>query len=117
MKKSFRSLFVWNESVDLAVRISVFADVLVRRRRFALADQIQRAALSVPSNIAEGKGRITDREARYFFGVARGSLFELETQLEVCLRSRLLSEATFAEMRRSIAQIGAGLTKLISASR
>jgi len=116
VKKSFRNLFVWHASVDLAVRISQFADVLVRQRRFSLADQLQRASLSIPSNIAEGAGRQTSREIRHFYRIARGSLFELETQLEVCRRLNLLRETTFAELRESIAKIGAGLSKLIAQS-
>jgi len=53
MKKSFRQLFVWETSVELAVRMIALADELIARKRFALADQLVRAACSVPNNIAE----------------------------------------------------------------
>ena len=70
--------------------------------------------MSVPSNIAEGHGRQTAREIRHFYRIARGSLFELETQLEICRRRKLLRDVTFAEFQEKIAKISAGLTKLIA---
>ncbi|HEX3108533.1 MAG TPA: four helix bundle protein, partial [Thermoanaerobaculia bacterium] len=84
--RSFRDLFVWSAAVELAVRVSGIADELVERRRFALADQLQRAANSVPSNIAEGHGRLTPRDWRHFLSIARGSLYEVEAQLEILAR-------------------------------
>jgi four helix bundle protein len=57
MKNSYRKLFVWNASVDLAVRMIALADRLIAKRRFGLADQLIRASCSVPNNIAEGQGR------------------------------------------------------------
>ena len=99
--------------MDLAVRVSGIAEELVERRRFALADQIQRAANSVPSNIAEGHGRFTPRDWRHFLIIARGSLYELETQLEILTKvgfSRSLDEE-----RTLIARIGCGLSKMIKA--
>jgi len=109
--KSFRELYVWSASVDLAAQVIVMADVLCEQRRFALADQMQRAAISVPSNIAEGYGRLTRNEWRHFFGQARGSLFELETQLEIARRIHSIKECD--SERTLIAKVGVGLTKMI----
>src|SRR6185503_2540955 len=92
MKKSFRGLFVWEASVDLAVRLIALADRLAARKRFAIADQLVRAALSVPSNIAEGEGRSTNKDRRHYLVQARGSLYELETQLEIVTRARLAKD-------------------------
>lgn len=111
MKNSFRKLFVWQASVDLAVRMVKLSDRLIARRRFAIADQLVRAALSIPSNIAEGEGRRTDRDRRQYLVQARGSLYELETQLEVIVRAKLARDET--GVRDVIATIGAGLTKMI----
>ena len=72
---------------------------------------MQRAAISVPSNIAEGYGRLTRREWRHYLGQARGSLFELETQLEIAQRMKLLGACD--DERTLIAKIGKGLTKMI----
>ena len=111
MKKSFRGLFAWEGSVELAVRMIALADRLVERRRFAIADQLVRAALSVPSNVAEGQGRSTTRDRRHYLVQARGSLYEVETQLEVITRARLARDVSGA--RTLIARIGKGLTKMI----
>jgi four helix bundle protein len=111
MKKSFRNLFVWETSVELAVRMVGLADRLAARKRYAIADQIVRSALSVPSNIAEGEGRRTHRDRLHFLAQARGSLYELETQLEVVMRAGLAKDVT--GVRQLIAHIGAGLTRMI----
>ena len=109
--KSFRELYVWSASVELAVLVVRIADELCTKKRFALADQMQRAAISVPSNIAEGYGRLTRNEWRHYLGQARGSLFELETQLEIAMMIRAIPNSD--SERRLIAQVGAGLTKMI----
>lgn len=111
MKKSFRKLFVWEASVDLAVRMIELADCLIARRRFALADQLVRAACSVPNNIAEGQGRSTTRDRRHFLVQARGSLYELETQLEILKRARLAKDVT--GVHNTVAAIEAGLSRMI----
>jgi four helix bundle protein len=113
MKNSFRKLFVWEASVDLAVRIIGLSDRLIARRRFAIADQLVRAALSVPSNIAEGQGRSSTRDRRHYLVQARGSLYELETQLEIVMRAKLAKDTT--GVRKLTAQIGTGLSKMIDA--
>lgn len=111
MSNSFRGLFVWQASVDLAVRIIALSDELVARKRFTLADQLTRAAISVPSNIAEGEGRLTNRDRRHYLVQARGSLYEVETQLEIVMRARLGRDVS--DVRKLIAQIGCGLTRMI----
>jgi four helix bundle protein len=111
MKKSFRQLFVWETSVDLAVRMIALADELIARKRFALADQLVRAACSVPNNIAEGQGRATTKDRRHFLVQARGSLYELDTQLEILKRARLAKDASNVE--QLIARIECGLTRMI----
>ena len=111
MKGSYRDLFVWNASVDLAVSVIRFSDELIAERRFAIADQLVRAALSVPSNIAEGAGRLTTRDRRHFLSQARGSLFELDTQMEVVTRADLLP--TIPDFHDVIARVGAGLSRMI----
>jgi four helix bundle protein len=111
MANSFRRLFVWEASIELAVRIIHLADRLIARKRFAIADQIVRAALSVPSNIAEGQGRSSTRDRRHFLVQARGSLYELETQLEILARARLARDTS--GVMDAIKQISCGLTRMI----
>jgi four helix bundle protein len=115
MKNSFRTLYVWEASVDLAQRMITLGDRLIAKRRFALADQLVRAAISIPSNIAEGQGRTTTRDRRHYLVQARGSLYELETQLEILTRSKIARDTS--DVRTLTAQIGAGLTRMIEALR
>ena len=111
MKNSFRTLFVWEASVDLAVRMIALADLLIAKRRYAIADHLVRAALSVPANIAEGDGRSTTRDRRHYLVQARGSLYEVESHLEVIARAGLARDS--GDARTLIAKIGCGLSKMI----
>lgn len=104
---------MWEASVDLAVRVIALSDRFIARRRFAIADQLVRAAISVPSNIAEGQGRSTTRDRRHYLVQARGSLYELETQLEIVTRAKLAKDVS--GVRTLTAQISTGLTKMIDA--
>ena len=81
--QDFRQLEVWHTSMDLAKACYQAVPTLPNDERFGFATQIKRGAVSVPSNIAEGCGRNSRRELAYFIGVAIGSLFELETQIEI----------------------------------
>jgi four helix bundle protein len=112
MKNSYRGLFVWEASVDLAAQMIELADALIAQRRYALANQLVRAACSVPNNIAEGQGRFTTADRRHFLVQARGSLYELETQLEILERAKVARDERNA--RRTIAKIECGLTKMIA---
>ena len=115
MKKSYRDLFVWEASVDLAVKMIALADRLIARKRFALADQLTRASCSVPNNIAEGQGRSTTADRRHYLVQARASLYEVETQLEILKRARLAKDVS--DTRGRIAEIECGLTKMIDRLR
>ena len=98
MARSFRDLVVWQRSIQLAAAIYRLAQDFPREELFGLTSQIKRAAVSVPSNIAEGQGRLSTGEFRQFLGIARGSNFEVQTQLEIARilgigDSKLLDEA------------------------
>jgi four helix bundle protein len=83
MAHSFRDLVVWQRAMQLTVAIYRLTKDFPHEEMFGLTSQIRRAAVSVPSNIAEGHGRLNSGEYRQFLGVARGSNFELQTQLEI----------------------------------
>src|SRR5690349_15610412 len=80
--RSHRDLLVWQKARQLVRCAYVLTRSLPRHERFGLASQIQRAALSVASNIAEGWGRGTRRELHHFATIARGSTYELDTQFD-----------------------------------
>jgi len=83
MSHSFRDLQVWQKSMQLTVAIYRLTREFPREEIYGLTSQIRRAAVSVPSNIAEGQGRLNPGEFQQFLGIARGSLCELQTQLEI----------------------------------
>ena len=79
--RNFRSLNIWKEGIELVKRIYKLAELLPPEEKFGLKSQICRAAVSVPSNIAEGCARNSEIEFKRFLEIAIGSSFELETQL------------------------------------
>ncbi len=81
--KSHRDLVAWRLGYDLGLRVLRAASLFPKQETFALAVQIRRTAISVPSNVAEGFGRGTTADCLRFLKIARGSLFELDTQLQV----------------------------------
>ena len=83
---NFRELEVWRESMDLVVFVYGMLDKLPNNERFALCDQLRRAVISIPSNIAEGFGRDSHKDFAHFLSIARGSLYEVDTQLEIAER-------------------------------
>jgi four helix bundle protein len=83
MSQSFRDLQVWQRAMQLCVAICRLTRDFPREEIYGLTSQIRRAAVSVPSNIAEGQGRLSSGEFRQFLGIARGSICELQTQLEI----------------------------------
>jgi four helix bundle protein len=83
MAHSFRDLVVWQRAMQLTVAIYRLSQKFPREEIYGLTSQIRRSAVSVPSNIAEGHGRLNSGEYRQFLGIARGSNFELQTQLEI----------------------------------
>jgi len=87
--RSFRELVVWQRSIELATAIYRLTRGFPKEETYGLASQIRRSAVSVPSNIAEGQGRLSTGEFRQFLGFARGSNFEVQTQLEIARALRM----------------------------
>lgn len=81
--KSFRDLIAWQKAMIVARDVYRITEASPASERFGLAAQMRRAAVSVPSNIAEGQGRLTDKGFKVFLAQARGSAYGLETQLEL----------------------------------
>ena len=77
----YQDLVVWQKSMSLAKAVYQLTKTFPDDERFGLTSQLRRAAVSIPSNIAEGQGRLTTGEFKQFLGTARGSVFEVETQM------------------------------------
>ena len=82
----FRELIVWQKSMDLVDRVYDFTSSFPQAERFGLWSQMTRAAISIPSNIAEGSGRTSAKDCVHFLSIARGSLYEPMTQMEIAER-------------------------------
>ena len=82
--KSYRELIVWQKSMDLVKNIYRVTSVFPKEEMYGLTSQIRRAAVSIPSNIAEGYGRRTTKDFISFLYISRGSVYELQTQIEIC---------------------------------
>lgn len=88
---NYRKMIVWQKAMQLTELTYVAVKKLPKEELYALSSQIRRAVVSIPSNIAEGAGRNTDKDLRHFMTIARGSATELETQLMICEMLRYLS--------------------------
>ncbi|MCQ2361432.1 MAG: four helix bundle protein [Acidaminococcaceae bacterium] len=84
MNEGYRGLIVWQKSMELVVMVYKVAKFLPKEETYALSDQMRRAVVSVPSNIAEGYMRFTPREYAKFLSIARGSCGEVMTQIMIC---------------------------------
>ena len=106
MVSSYRDLGVWQKAMALAKAVYALASRLPREETYGLISQLQRAAVSVPSNIAEGHARESTREYLRYLLIVRGSLAEVETQLFLCERLRLLSADDIASALAISDEIG-----------
>jgi len=101
--------------MELAKRIYGVTDSFPKSEMFGLQSQMRRAAVSVPSNIAEGHGRLNDGHFRQFLASARGSLFELQTQLEIAESRKLVEQKDGKALMDASEEIARMLNGLISA--
>ena len=112
---TFKDLRVWQEGLRLATEIYRATATFPRHELFALGQQMRRAAVSIPSNIAEGKGRRSDPDFCRFLLNARGSLLELQTQIIIAQELQYLSQERADSLGSSANSIGRGLNALLNA--
>lgn len=110
----FRDLDVWNLAMDLVVDIYRATKNFPTEEKYGLTSQIRRAAVSVPSNIAEGQGRRTAGEFLNQLSVARGSLMELRTQIEIALRLDFMNQPQFEPIQEAANRVGKLMNGLIN---
>ena len=110
--KNYRELDVWKQSMDFVLDVYQALKTFPAEERYGICDQIRRAAVSIPSNIAEGFGRDTPKEFSHFLSIARGSLYEVSTQLE--LANRLGYLHANSELYPQVEAIGKMLNSLRS---
>lgn len=113
----FEKLDVWKMAVDLAEYILDLLEKLPQNKHIRIIGQIESAAVSVPQNIAEGKGRQYKKEFIQFLHISQGSVYEVVTLNEIFRRRRLLSEEEAMEIRNRCEQIDRKLNGLINSLR
>ena len=112
--KSYQDLVVWKRSVELVVEAYQLVKHLPREETYALSNQIRRAAVSIPSNIAEGNGRTSIKDYSRFLSMARGSKYELDTQLFICVKLNYLTQEQISNAMRLSEEVGRMLNVLIA---
>jgi four helix bundle protein len=112
--RRFRELIVWQDSMALARAVYAAAGDFPAGEKYGLTSQLFRASVSVPSNIAEGHGRLSDKSFALFLGHARGSLFELETQLEIASSLNYLSKERLQSLLEDCEKITRMLNALLA---
>jgi|SRR5580692_11390936 four helix bundle protein len=113
MGKSYRDLVAWQKAMDLVTAVYRLTASFPREEIYALASQMRRAAVSIPSNIAEGQERHGRAEFRHFLRQANGPLMELETQASIAERLGYASADTVAVILQDAAEIGRVINGLI----
>ena len=111
--RSFRELLAWQRAIDLVDQIYQCTSRWPTSETYGLTSQTRRAVVSVPANIAEGQGRNGTREFIHHLGIARGSLFEVETMLVICGRPNLLYAAKLSVLIALIHEVGRLITALM----
>jgi four helix bundle protein len=117
MSHSYRDLVVWREAKNLAIEVYRVSEQFPKTEIYGLIAQLRRCAISVPSNIAEGQGRLTKGEFIQFLGQARGSLLELLTQLEIAVELGYLSAENFQTLDSKAASVLRFLNGLLASLR
>lgn len=111
--KTYQDLEVWQKARELVKETYQLSKRLPKEETYALSDQMRRAAVSIPSNIAEGFGRSGSKDYPHFLTVALGSTYELETQLALCEDLRLLEHSEITPALALCTSIAMMLNKLI----
>ncbi len=117
MADSFRDLLAWQKAMVLVTEVYRVTDSFPSREMYGLTNQVRRSAVSVPSNIAEGKGRLSKREFVQFLATARGSLCEMQTQLEIARNLGYLEAEIFQHLDAQSREVGRIINGLIKAVR
>jgi len=112
--EGYKDLLVWQKSMVLVEMIYKLTNTLPTEEQWGLKSQMRRAAVSVPSNIAEGYGRQTTGNYKQFLAIGRGSLFEIETQVLLCVRLKYLNEKEAEQILNNITEISKMLYSLLT---
>ena len=111
---NFEKLKIWQKAIELVTETYLKSQSFPKEEIYGLTSQIRRCAVSIPSNIAEGCGRNTDKDFNNFLGISLGSAFEFETQLIICKNLEFINNEDFKYLESEIQHIQNMLIKLKS---
>jgi four helix bundle protein len=114
MIKSYRDLVAWQKGMELVIQIYQVSKHFPKEEIFTLTSQVRRAAISIPSNIAEGHAKSSTKEYRVFVGHAKGSLAEVETQIQIAHGLNYVEDSTAADLLSLCAELGRVINGLLS---
>ena|ERR1035438_2676600 len=112
--RHYRDLLVWQKAMAIAKAIYRETEAFPQKEIYGLQSQMRRAAISIPSNIAEGHGRLDDGHFKQFLATSRGSLFELQTQLELASDLKYLDEKGVGELMQQCEEIARMINGLLA---
>ncbi|MFZ3044632.1 MAG: four helix bundle protein, partial [Desulfatirhabdiaceae bacterium] len=98
----FREYDIWKSSIQIAKQVYLISELFPSSEKFGLSSQIQRAVISIASNIAEGSARKSEKEFAHFLEIAQGSAFEVETQLILAKEIGYIQESSLVELLKTI---------------
>ena len=110
----YKNLYAWKHSMQLVKEIYILTKMFPKEEMYALSSQLKRAAVSVPSNIAEGCGRNYKKDTIQFLHIARGSLYETETQVEIAVMNNFIQESDLVSLTTIITTCMKTLNGLIN---
>lgn len=113
MAETFRDLIAWQKGMALVVDIYRATESFPSTERYRLVDQLCRAVVAIPSDIAEGKGRLSKKEFVQMLARARGSSYEIQTQLEAAHKLGYLADAAFDDLMEKASEVSRLLNGLI----
>ena len=113
MSQSYKDLIAWQKEMELVAMVYDATEGFPSHEQFGLVSQLRRAAVSVPSNIAEGKAHYSNRDFVRFLRHARGSLAEIETQILIAQQRKYLPDSTVTKLIRHLDELGRILSGLI----
>ena len=111
-EQKYRKLLVYEKATALVVHVYALLKKFPKEEQYALCDQLRRAVVSIPSNIAEGMGRISDKDRAHFLEIAYGSLMEVNCQLDVATRLEYITRDELIEMDEECVQLARMLSGL-----
>ena len=115
--RDFRKYDIWNDGVTFSVEVYSMTKLFPKNETYALSDQMQRASVSIPSNIAEGCSRRSVNEFAHYLEISLGSCYEIETQMEIAFRLDYITQNQFDNNIKTLQSIEKRITSLINTIR